>query len=66
MFLLPSEEKKTILRDLQIGFFAEWAETMPEPTNPRENYFKNKEGIEKCRMRFQSETKMGRMLGGVG
>ena len=39
---------------------------MPTPTVLSTNYFKNQEGIEKCRTRFQSEAKMGRMIGGRG
>ena len=65
-FLLESKDKESILCDLQIGFFAEWAEEMPSPNLSSTNYFKDKSGIEKCRARFNSEIKAGRMIGGWG
>ena len=66
LFLLESKDKKTILSDLQIGFLAEWAEKMPTPGKTSKNYFKNQKGVEKCRARFISEIKLGRMIGGWG
>ena len=66
LFLLDSRYKNTISRDLQIGFFAERADKMP-PTNFHvKNYLKGPEGLKKCRARFNSEIKEGRMIGGWG
>ena len=66
LFLLESKDKETVLRDLQIGFFAGWAKKMPTPNVSSTNYFKDERGVEKCRARFISETKAGRMIGGRG
>ena len=66
LFLLQSRDRETILRDLQIGFFAEWADKMPATGKTPKNYFKNPEGVKKCRDRFHSEIKKGRMIGGRG
>ena len=66
MFFLEPKEKQTILSNLQVGFFAEKTETMPTPTKPPRNYFKNNAGVEKCRDRLKAEVESGRMLGGPG
>ena len=60
------KNKSTILRDLQVGFLADWTTKMPRPGKIPKNYFKSPKGINKCRARFISEVKKGRMLGGVG
>ena len=39
---------------------------MPPTDLDARNYFENETGIEKCRARFVSETKKGRMIGGHG
>lgn len=39
---------------------------MPRPGKIPKNYFRNRKGIDKCRARFTSEIKKGRMIGGVG
>ena len=39
---------------------------MPAPNSSAKNYFKDKRGVKKCRARFISEIKAGRMLGGRG
>ena len=39
---------------------------MPTPHKSPKNYFKNQEGVDKCRARFISECKLSRMLGGRG
>ena len=39
---------------------------MPTPTVSASNYFKDQEGIAKCRARFHSEVGLGRMIGGRG
>ena len=39
---------------------------MPAPEKKTKNYFKNPEGVKKCRDRFHSEIKKGRMIGGRG
>ena len=66
LFFLESKDKQTILRDLQIGFFADSAENVPVPDKSAKNYFKDQKGISKCRARFKSEIKLGRMIGGRG
>ena len=38
---------------------------MPRPGMIPKNYFRNQIGIDKCRARFISEVKKGRMIGGV-
>ena len=38
----------------------------PHLAHSQKNYFKSKKGVEKCRARFNSEIKRGRMLGGLG
>ena len=49
-----------------MGFLAEWGSVMPKPSGSTKNYFKGGKGITKCRSRFHSEVRLGRMLGGVG
>ena len=66
LFLLDSKNKAIVLSNLQVGFLAEWSKRMPCPGKIPRNYFKNQRGIDKCRSRFVSEVKKGRMLGGVG
>ena len=39
---------------------------MPQPKSQPSNYFKNKTAVAKCRARFHSEIKQGRMIGGLG
>ena len=39
---------------------------MPATGKTPKNYFKNPEGVKKCRDRFHSEIKKGRMIGGKG
>ena len=39
---------------------------MPIPNSSTKNYFKGKKGVQKCRARFSSEIKAGRMIGGRG
>ena len=39
---------------------------MPSPITKVKNYFKDSKGVSKCRARFHTEVKLGRMLGGVG
>ena len=39
---------------------------MPPTDLDARNYFEDETGIEKCRARFVSETKKGRMIGGHG
>ena len=65
-FLLESKSKSTILSNLQVGFLSEQTRKMPRPGKIPKNYFKNQKGIDKCRARFISEVKKGRMIGGVG
>ena len=39
---------------------------MPPPNSHTKNYFKDQKGLEKCRARFNSEIRAGRMVGGWG
>ena len=63
---LVGPNKGKILYNLQFGFRADWAPSMPPafPTPP--NFFNSPEAIAKCRARFDAEIRAGRMLGGVG
>ena len=65
LFLITCNKFK-ILKDLEFGFRADWAPIMPPPIPNTPNFFKTDSAIQKCRDRFGSEIKKGRMLGGVG
>ena len=62
---LIGPHKSKVLRDLEFGFRADWAPTMPPIVNTPPNFFKPG-GTQKARTRFANEVKKGRMLGGVG
>ena len=64
-FLITCNKYK-ILKDLEFWFRADWAPKMPPHWSISPNFFKSENAIEKCRTRFDSEIKKGRMLGGMG
>ena len=63
---LVTPDKYLILKNLEFGFRADWAQEMPPHSTDSPNFFHSKIAIEKCRARFDAEIKKGRMLGGVG
>ena len=51
---------------LAYGLTGEWGPELPPPGRPAPNYLKTPDAREKCRKRFQSEVRAGRMIGGPG
>ena len=62
---LIGHNKKQILKDLEFGFRADWAASMPPTYKTPPNFFAPG-GIHRARERFSEEVKKGRMLGGFG
>ena len=65
LFFNESPVREEILEILRYGLKGEWTTTLPQPWGPIENYF-TPDVFGKCRERFQSELKKGRMIGGPG
>ena len=61
-----TQDKNLILKNLQFGFRADWAQVMPPVGATPANFLTGPEAIEKARKRFKEEVKKGRMLGGRG
>ena len=61
---LIGPQKRKILRDLEFGFRADWATTMPQIAKTPPNFLKPG-GVLRARARFSEEIKKGRMLGGL-
>ena len=51
---------------LAYGLRGEWGSEFPPPNQPAPNYLGSREARHKCRLRFQSEVRAGRMIGGPG
>ena len=63
---LKTQDKNLILKNLQFGFRADWAQVMPAVGATPVNFLIGPDAIEKARKRFKNEVEKGRMLGGVG
>ena len=63
---LRAQKKNLILKNLQVGFRADWAPIMPKVLSTPINFLSGAEAIKKARARFKSEVEKGRMLGGIG
>ena len=59
------KEKNVILRRLREGYRSNWDERLPPPWENVKNFIP-RESLVKCKKRFESETKLGRMVGGLG
>ena len=64
-FLINDPTRSSVLRMLKDGLRGDW-DGLPPVGVPVTNFLKVPEAIKKCRLRFQSETNKGRMLGGPG
>ena len=51
---------------LAYGLRGEWGPVLPTPNRIAPNYLGSPEARHKCRLRFQSEVRAGRMIGGPG
>ena len=65
-FLLPHPDKEPVLHMLAYGLRGDWGPTFPPPNRPAPNYLGPPEAVHKCRRRFESEVRAGRMIGGPG
>ena len=65
VFFRNNKEKNLILRRLREGYRSNWDEKLPPPWGNVKNFIP-REALAKCRKRFESETKLGRMVGGLG
>ena len=65
-FFIPHPDKEAVLHMLAYGLRGDWGPKFPPPNRPAPNYLGPPEAIRKCRCRFQSEVRAGRMVGGPG
>ena len=65
-FFLPLPQKQAVLHMLAYGLRGEWGPVLPPPNRIAPNYLGSPEARHKCRLRFQSEVRAGRMIGGPG
>ena len=61
-----TQDKNLILKNLQFGFRADWAQVMPPVGATPVNFLTGPDAIEKARKRFKEKVEKGRMLGGRG
>ena len=64
-FLLDHPTKSDVLDMLAHGLCGDWG-TLPLPNQPVTNFLKSETAVSKCRVRFQKEISLGRMIGGPG
>ena len=65
-FFLPLPQKQAVLHMLAYGLRGEWGPVLPPPNRSAPNYLGSPEVRHKCRLRFQSKVRAGRMIGGPG
>ena len=63
---LKTQNKNLILKNLQFGFRADWAQVMPPVGATPVNFLIGPDAVRKARKRFENEVGKGRMLGGKG
>ena len=65
-FLIPHDTKTAVLNMLAFGLRGDWGITFPTPNCAAPNFLKCDSARTKCRLRFKSEVRAGRMIGGPG